>query len=422
MWLIFPNFGQNFDMRVMKERTLFLLMVLFFAGSVPGHASGWEKSIYGFLNYETIFDTREVVAAREGTVLLFPDDRNPDPDGRDLNGDASFNMMVLSTRLGGMLAGPEVFGASMQVHLEGDFLGTSRGLHHMARLRHAYLSLQWSETTLLAGQYWHPMFVAGCFPNTVSYAGGVPYHGLNRAPQLRVSRSRGGFDFLATILTHSDFPSLGPEGSSSLYIRNSRIPETLARLSYQQESLLVGAAVGYQFLRPRNVSPGGFRTTETMQGMQGNIFAVYAGSAATLKTQVNYGDNNSHLVMLGGYGESELLDPERGIYSYTGIRSVSAWADLEVGEETWTYGIFTGYAENLGAAEEITGEAWVRGGNIAYMYRVAPRLVYLSGSTSLGFELVYDLAAYGEPDGKFRFAEKEDVKNLRGVVSLKHVF
>lgn len=409
-------------MNVINEKALLLLMVLVFAGSAPVSASGWEKSIYGFLNYEAIFDSRAVVAAREGTVLLFPEGRNPDPDGNDLNGDASFNMMVLSSRLGGTLTGPELFGAAMGVHLEGDFLGTSGGLHHMARLRHAYLSLQWSETTLLAGQYWHPMFVAGCFPNTVSYAGGVPYHGLNRAPQLRVSGSRGAFDFFAAVLTHSDFPSLGPGGSSSLYIRNSRIPETLARLSYQQESLLVGTTLGYQFLRPRRVTSEGFRTTEMMHGIQGNVFAVFTGSTATLKTQVNYGDNNSHLVMLGGYGESELLDPERGIYSYTGIRSVSAWADLEGGGEAWKYGFFAGYAENLGASEEITGDAWVRGSNIAHMYRVAPRLVYLSGGTSLGFELVYDLAAYGEPDDMFRFTEKEDVKNLRGVVSLKHVF
>jgi len=409
-------------MMFMKGRTLLLLTVLLFTGSVTGYPAGWEKSVYGFLNYETIFDSRAVVAAREGTVLLFPDGRNPDPDGNDLNGDASFNMMVLSSRLGGLLTGPEVFGAAMSVHLEGDFLGTSRGLHHMARLRHAYLSLQWSETTLLAGQYWHPMFVVSCFPNTVSYAGGVPYHGLNRAPQLRVSRSRGGFEFFAAVLTHSDFPSLGPDGSSSLYIRNSSIPETLARLSYRKESLLVGATVGYQFLRPRKVSSEGFRTTEMMQGMQGNIYAVYTGTSATLKTQVNYGDNNSHLVMLGGYGESELLDPERGIYSYAGIRSISAWADLEGGGETWKYGVFAGYADNLGASEEITGEVWARGTNIAHMYRVAPRLVYVSGGTSLGFELVYDLAAYGDPDGKFHIAETENVENLRGVVSLKHVF
>lgn len=397
-------------------------MVLLFTGSVPAYSSGWDKSVYGFLNYEAIFDSRAVVAAREGTVVLFPAGRELDPDGNDLNGDASFNMMVLSSRLGGVLSGPDLFNASMRLHLEGDFLGTSRGLHHMARLRHAYLSLEWPQTTLLAGQYWHPMFVTGCFPNTVSYAGGVPYHGLNRAPQFRVSRSQGGFEFLAAILTHSDFASLGPEGSSSSYIRNSRIPESLARLSYRNETLLVGTTIGYQFLRPRKVSSEGFRTTQTMQGIQGNIYAVYNGSSATLKTQVNYGDNNSHLVMLGGYGESKLLDPARGIYSYSGIRSLSAWADLEGGEDTWKYGIFAGYAENLGSSEEITGDAWVRGPNIAHMYRVAPRLVYLSGGTSLGFELVYDQAAYGEPDEMFRFAEKEDVQNLRGVVSLKHVF
>ncbi len=266
------------------------------------------------------------------------------------------------------------------------------------------------------------MFVTGCFPNTVSYAGGVPFHGLNRAPQLRVSWSRGGLRLFAAALTQSDFPSLGPGGSSSLYIRNSGIPETLARLSYQNESVLVGTTVGYQFLRPREVTSEGFRTTEMMHGLQGNVFAVFTGSSATLKAQVNYGENNSHLVMLGGYGESELLDPERGIYAYTGIRSISTWLDAEGGGEAWKYGLFAGYAENLGASESITGEVWARGSNIAYMYRVAPRMVYLSGATSLGFELVFDMAAYGEPDGQFRFEEKEDVNNIRGVVSLKHVF
>ncbi len=52
------------------------------------------------------------------------------------------------------------------------------------------------------------------------------------------------------------------------------------------------------------------------------------------------------------------------------------------------------------------------------MYRVSPRVIYAPGQVSFGAELVYDIAAYGEPDNRFRFTETKNVTNIRALIVL----
>lgn len=379
-------------------------------------------SIYGYANYEAVFDTRQVVTAREGTVLLFPANVEKDPDGYDLNAVPGFNLLVLSSRIGTRITGPEVWGAKVNANFELDFLGTRADNYGLTRLRHAYISLKWEKTEIMAGQYWHPLFLTSCFPNMVSFAGGVPFYALNRSPQLRLTYTSGSWSVSAIAMAQSDFPSLGPDGSSSKYIRNSLVPESFLQLGYRKNEFLAGGLLGYQVLRPRLKTTTGYLTQETMPALEASIFSTIPVGSLKLKLQGSYNENNSHLVMLGGYGEATLLDETKGIYDYTGIRVLSSWADLETGKKPFIGGIMAGYIRNLGSEKEIKGAHWGRGTNIESIIRIAPRITYTRGPIYAGLELVYDVAAYGTPDSKFRLSKTNSVSNLRTVFSMKYYF
>ena len=402
--------------------SVYLLSLHFTAIKAQEDNTSLQTDIYGYIEISPFFDSRQVVTARQGLVLLYPMNEDLDPGGSDLNGVSGLNFPVINSRMGINFGGPAILGADASARFEVDFLGTRGDLFGMLRLRHAFITLEWEKTSIIAGQTWHPMFVPQCFPNTVSFAGGVPFHALNRAPQIRFTYNDGGLSLSAIALTHSDFPSLGPLGPSGSYLSNSGIPETLLQVLYTNGPVLVGGTAGYQLLRPRTFTGEGYRTDEKMAGIEANIFTTLSLSPATVKIQANYGQNNSHLVMMGGYGETVPLNAEEGIYGYTGIHALSAWTDIETTGSPVKAGLFAGYSRNLGSDEAITGEVWARASDIAQMYRVSPRIIYAPGQVSFGAELVYNITAFGEPDNRFRFTETNNVTNIRALISMKYSF
>jgi len=63
-----------------------------------------------------------------------------------------------------------------------------------------------------------------------------------------------------------------------------------------------------------------------------------------------------------------------------------------------------------------------RGHNIAYMYRIAPSISFVSNRVQIASELEYTVAAYGQPDNHGIIADSEHVSNLRMKVSLFYNF
>lgn len=382
----------------------------------------FQTSFHGFVNFEMFYDLRQTESAREGNVLLFPSAENFDPDGIDLNARPGFQMSLLSSRLQASILGPEVLGAKSSALFEVDFLGTGPSMFNHIRMRHAKLQLDWEKTSLLAGQFWHPLFITSCFPGVIHFGGGVPYNVLNRSPQLRLTHKSGGLSLMIALLGHSDFATTGPQGKSSIYLRNSGIPETWGQIIFEQGSFLAGASAGVMSLLPRTQTTSGYKTSERMTSLGGNLFFKLILEGYEIKAQGTLGENLNHLVMLGGYGEAELIDPGKNIYSYSGVRSLASWIDLGETTGRWRTGLFGGFSKNLGSVKEITGTSWVRGGDISFIYRIAPRLGYFAGNTSFHLELIYDVAAYGTPDGNFQFEETRNVANLRTLGTIKYSF
>ena len=408
-----------------KRILLFLVLAAFETFIFPTGVSSqglFQTSFHGFVNFEMFYDIRQMETAREGNVLLFPSAEIPDPDGVDMNGYPSFQVSLLSSRLQAAIKGPNVLGAESSALFEVDFLGTGPSMFNHIRMRHAKLQLDWEKASLLAGQYWHPLFITSCYPGVIHFGGGVPYNILNRSPQIRLTYKGGTISYMIALLGQTDFASTGPQGKSSVYLRNSGIPETWGQIIYTQGSFLAGASAGVLSLQPRSQTSMGYVTREKMTSLGGNIFFKLGLTGYEIKAQGTLGENMNHLVLLGGYGEADLIDSEKGIYNYTGIRSMAGWIDIGDTSGNWRSGLFGGFSKNLGTTREITGSSWVRGGNISHIYRIAPRLGYFAGNLSFHLELIYDVAAYGFPDNRFQFEDFSNIANLRTLGSIKYNF
>ena len=376
----------------------------------------------GYIHAEFFTDSRRMLSAREGNVPLYPGRVLEDPDGNDLNAVRSTTFSLLSSRLYAGISGPMLLGARSSALFEVDFLGTGPTTFNLVRIRHAFVRFNWENTELLAGQYWHPLFIVSCYPGVVMFGGAVPYHVLNRGPQLRLTHTAGPLTLAGMLVTQSDFASPGPDGTGSTYIRNSGIPEVFGQAIVQWPDFLAGGSLGYLSLRPRTTTGNGYLSAETMESFSGNLFIRVQIPAISVKVQTIYGQNMAHLVMLGGYGESDLIDPERQIYDFTGIRAWSAWTDLETRTQPFRAGLFAGYSRNLGSDKPITGSSWARGSDIDRMFRISPRIQMVYGSTSFGLELLYDVAYYGKPDQQFGFEETTPAGNTRLLAAIRYGF
>ncbi|MCK7511616.1 MAG: hypothetical protein MZV70_51265 [Desulfobacterales bacterium] len=119
------------------------------------------------------------------------------------------------------------------------------------RLRHAYVKMEWQKASLLAGQYWHPMFPAENFPGTVSFNTGAPFIPFSRNPQVRLVYMPGKISFTLVAYSQRDFTSSGPDGNSSKYIRNSGTPGMHLQVKIPAGgNLTAWAGVDYKTIRP----------------------------------------------------------------------------------------------------------------------------------------------------------------------------
>ncbi|MFO7789906.1 MAG: hypothetical protein R6V32_04985, partial [Bacteroidales bacterium] len=66
----------------------------------------------------------------------------------------------------------------------------------------------------------------------------------------------------------------------------------------------------------------------------------------------------------------------------------------------------------------ITGNTWGIANNMAYMYRIAPRIWYQTKHIRLSFEVEHTAAAFGTANEKGMVQDAEEVANTRFLVGL----
>ena len=399
-------------------KTGFLFCLLFAVlGSTPAFgqqsSDDFGISFSGFVKTDMIYDTRQTVNVRDGHFLLYPAGEYFDENQVDINDNPTFNMLSIQTRLHGKITGPQAFGAKTAGAIEGEFFGSSNGDVNGFRLRHAYVSLDWGGTALLVGQTWHPMFVTGCYPGVVSFNTGVPFQPFSRNPQVRLTQSFGDLKIIAAAASQRDFMSLGPEGSSSTYLRNAVVPNMHLQAQFAAGGSLFGAGVDYKSLMPSLATEQNISTDETISSVSLIGYAKLALDPITIKVEGVMGNNLTDMLMLGGYGVSA-MDNATGVAEYTPLGAISMWGEVIYGKEV-EVAVFAGYTQNQGSDENLLGAPYARGTNIDNVLRVSPRVQWNSGKTRIATELEYTSAAYGTPN----FSDKATVENTTTVSNIR---
>ncbi len=350
----------------------------------------------GLVKNDFILDSRQIVSARDGHFLLYPKNVKLDVNGEDVNARPTFNYLAIQSRLTATITGPKAFGAETLGVLEGAFFGQDESNINTFRLRHAYIKMNWENTELLFGQYWHMMFVTGCFPATISFNTGAPIQFFSRNPQIRITHKLGVISLSGSAATQLDFVS--PGGRETL--SNAVLPDLSGRISYETERTLLGLAIGYKRLLPRLETEKMYKTSETVGGFTAQAFYKYMSKPITFKIQTTYAQNGFDGLQIGGFAIRSITDVERDFREYTTINTVGIWNDIHTNDQKVQVGLFSGYIKNLGSIHDINDldliSTFVRGSNIAYLYRVAPRIVLNSGKLRVAAEIEHTAAAYGD--------------------------
>jgi hypothetical protein len=410
-----------------KSLLLLVFTVILSATTIAQDEKSFGIKFSGFVKTDIYWDSRQTISVREGQFLLYPANENLDPDGNDINAKSSFNMVSIQTRLRGTITGPDALGAKTSGVIEGAFFGNINSDINGFRLRLAYIQLDWKKTQLLVGQYWHPAFVTYCFPGTISFNTGVPFVPFTRNPQIRVTQKLGKFNLIATALSQVDFLSDGPIGPNARYLRNTAVPALNLRFEYRNinttddKEFLIGASVNYKMLLPRLQTDSGYKTSNTVGSISETFYLKLKYPKVTFKLQGVYAQDAYNWTMIGGYAVESITDPMKDFRDYTPITTASAWLDVHSNGKKWQVGVLTGYAQNLGASEDIIGPNYQRGRDIAYVYRIAPRFVYNSGRFRIAPEVEYTVAAYATEDAngvlnidsKGVVTDSKEIGNLR---------
>ena len=377
-----------------------------------------SATLYGYAKGEFAFDSRQVVAAREGNFI---DLASPNVKGNNV---ANFNGWGIESRLGVKVAGPDFFGMKSEALIEGHFFGNNGQTNNFG-LRHAYVKLSSDRVEWLVGQYWHPMFVTNVSPGTYNFNAGSPFQPFNRSPQIRFS-TKGNARLTLAAITERDFKSfVYGEGSAA----KSGLPAFHAQLQFGSDEKFVGGfGANVKFTR----NEGAAAKVAHGKTLAAFDFLAYAKVQFTenfaWKIYGNYGQNPSELLQLGSLAYNPVNDDLKN------STTLSLWTEFAgKGSESFEWGIFGGYSQDFGfninnfAHSTANAYASLAGGNPVSTWRVSPRMGWKSGNTKLGLEFDYTSTTYGYYDsvnkGKLKKLPKDATgDNLRVSLSLTQTF
>jgi hypothetical protein len=404
---------------------LFLTGMAFSAKAQTTTDDKFSIKFSGFIKAEAMFDTRQTVNAREQMLVFYPDKEKLDVNGNDVNAHPNLNQLDMASRITLTATGPDAFGAKIKGIIEGDFTGPSNVENNAFRLRHAYIKLNWKKSELLMGQYWHPLNVPEMIPYVISLNTGAPFHPFSRQPQIRFTRTFGKISAIIVASADRDYASLGPLGTTmtSDYLRNSAIPSMDMQLQYKKnDNIFFGIGGDYKKLTPRLITDSLWEADETLDCYAATAFVKVKTKKLTIKLQSVLGQNLYEHLMMGGFAV-EKIDTATQRATYTNLDQLTVWTDICTNsDKKFNAAIFLGYAKNLGSLHNIWGAKYGRGTDIAYVYRISPRLMWSMNNLTIASEFEYTVAAYGTPDYLGDVQNASELSNFRVELALQYSF
>lgn len=402
----------------MKSTKLIAAVVLcFVASSLSAQTKNFSYNFYGWVRSDIYYNTRHNQEAEDGALLSFPLPKVSDPDGNDLNATASLNLYNMQSTLGIDVAGPDLGNVKTSAKMELDFRGSGATIG-IVRMRHVYIKLDWKRSSLLVGQTSHPL------NNTVTTEVlnlniGSPYQAQNRSPQIHFQYQDKLLKLRTAMVWQALLASMGPNGRSSEYLRNARLPELFASADVYRGNSTIGVAVHYMSMAPRLQTEQGYKADERVNGLTLEAHGRYQHRLLTVSAKSFLSRNLTQTNTLGGYGVTH-TDSRTGRKEYAPLRFSHSWLNVMYGSK-WRGGVYLGYLKNLGAGKEVSELTGV-GTNVDRLATASAELTYNIPHWKFGMEYNYTTAWYGTPDNKGRVKDTYDVNNHRLVMTAIFTF
>lgn len=406
--------------------------------AVPVAEKEWDVTMYGFIRTDYIYDSRKSASVRESQLNLYPLDAPA--TGDDLNAVGSSNFLSVVSRLGTKVKGPNVWGAKMNGTLEGDFFGNTEGATSsigMFRLRHAFVTMDWSKTQLTMGQTWYPTFIPEVFPGVANFNTGIMFNPFGWATQVKLKQNlTKELSFALTAYKEREFTattaSIGTQNSGAI---NSLLPTLHGQFQYKNKNWIAGIGAEYKSLQPLTdftLAPSGTKvaTSEKVKSTAVMGYFKYSNDKFSVKAYGISGSDLQNLVMIGGFvGYTSSNQVEH----YEATKTNSFWLDLASTGKKIAPGLFFGYTSNGGTGTNAaTGESvkyYMRGFSgsrvIDNVMRLSGRVDFKQNKFRVTPEVEYTAAKWGDfnanGDGTSDLNTR-NVSNVRVMVSCAYSF
>jgi hypothetical protein len=282
--------------------------------------------------------------------------------------------------------------------------------------------MDWGQTKLLIGQYWHPTFVTECFPEVIVAGAGAPFQPFNRSTQVALTHKlTDNLEVSGAVLSHFDMESVAGSAAQN----NAVLPDIHGTLKYKTDNLVTGLIAGYRLLKPRNFTATNAITTKKNGSFDVAAFGKLKANDLTFKLYGVYGQEMTPYVMIGGMGAAEdptLVDD----YSYGNINTASLWGEVMYKMGAIDYGLFLGYTSNMNSSTDdfFMSTSFTRGADIDHIFRFSPRATYTVGRISFALEYMLTAATYMTLQGnKYKATQTDDaVINNRIAFAAQYTF
>jgi hypothetical protein len=400
---------------IMKKLILLISCTAIFF-TAESQKNNFDYNFYGFVRGDIYYNSRSNIEAVDGLFYIYPKDRLNDANGKDLNAKPSSSFYTFTTRLGMNIKGPDIGKVKTSANIESDFGGTT-DISFMLRIRQAYVKLDWQKgSSLILGQTWHPLF-GEVIPNVLNLNTGAPFQPFNRSPQINYQYRNGAVKFTASAIYQLIYTSVGPDGKNEKYLKDGIIPELYVGLDYKKDNFLAGAGVDMISLKPRQQSTHNnkvFSVNERVTAFSYDLHAKYTMDMLQLSGKTMIASNQTHNVMLGGFGVYD-INPVTGEQKYTPSRHSTSWLNIVYGQK-YQGGIFAGYSKNLGTSESLVSadKMYGSGTNIDQFINLSLHFKYNLPHWNVGIGYTWATASYGDirlSDGKVK--NTHDITNHR---------
>lgn len=371
----------------------------------------FKLNFYGFVRTDFYLDTYKGNDIAYENFYLVPLYIGVDANGNDLNQQTSANLTALVSRMGVKILGPELLGAQSAAVMEVDFGGITKNEPTLLRIRHAYVQFDWEKSKLLVGQSWHPLFGGGVFPAVGAFNTGAPFQAFNRSPQIRYDYKLGKLTLGAAAVYESQFTtrSLETVNTANQAQRNGVLPELNLVAEYKLQNWTLGAGGELKRVKPRVTTAGTggtYKADEYLSSFASVAYAKYQHEKLMVTAKTYYGQNMTHLTILGGYAVAT-KDAQTGAETYTNYNTSTALLNIVYGKK-WQLGLFAGYGKNLGTSDAVysnNGSPITAGllPNVQDYARVAPHVAFNMAKFRLVAEYEMTTANYGT--GNFDFGD-----------------